>query len=154
MASLGLWTLPFCDLARIFPTFCSVVSFTIELTPLFSSNSTSTEWVFFPLQRRPLQHRDGRGLLLVAAHVAHGRQPSTKCRRRCTLELCSSRLMTAKPRTHETRGQACWSCTLPVAIQPREGADPSITDHACSLCATPACGILPALRSACNSIAP
>ena len=48
MASLGLWTLPFCGLARIFPTFCSVVSLTIELTPLFSSNSTSTEWVFFP----------------------------------------------------------------------------------------------------------
>ena len=67
MASLGLWTLPFCSLARIFPTFCSVASLPIELTPLFSSDGISTEWVLFPLQRRPLQQRDGRGLLLVAA---------------------------------------------------------------------------------------
>ena len=76
---------------------------------------------------------------MVAAHVAHGRPPWTTCRRRCTSELCSSRLRTAKPSTQETRGQACWSCTLPVEIQPREGADPSITDHTCSLRATPAC---------------
>ena len=54
MASLGLWTLPFCSLARIFPTFCSVASLPIELTPLFSSDGISTEWVLFPLQRRPL----------------------------------------------------------------------------------------------------
>ena len=144
MASLGLWTLPFCGLARIFPTFCSVVSLTIELTPLFSSNSTSTEWVFFPLQRRPLQHRDVRGLLLVAAHVAHGRQPWSTCRR-FTSEHCSSRLRTAKTSTHETRGQACWSRTLTVAIQPREGADPSITDQTCSIRPTPACCIFASL---------
>ena len=34
MASLGLWTLPFCSLARISPTFCSVASLPIELAPL------------------------------------------------------------------------------------------------------------------------
>ena len=41
-----------------------------RVTPLFSSDGISTEWVLFPLQRRPLQQREGRGLLLVAAHVA------------------------------------------------------------------------------------
>ena len=35
MASLGLWTLPFCSLARISPTFCIVASLPIEPTPLF-----------------------------------------------------------------------------------------------------------------------
>ena len=35
MASLGLWTLPFCSLARISPTFCSVTSLPIESKPLF-----------------------------------------------------------------------------------------------------------------------
>ena len=34
MASLGLWTLPFCSLARISSTFCSVASLPIESTPL------------------------------------------------------------------------------------------------------------------------
>ena len=34
MASLGLWTLPFCSLARISPTFCSVASLPIESTPV------------------------------------------------------------------------------------------------------------------------
>ena len=33
MASLGLWTLPFCSLARISPTFCSVASLPIESRP-------------------------------------------------------------------------------------------------------------------------
>ena len=35
MASFGLWTLPFCSLAGISPTFCSVASLPIESTPLF-----------------------------------------------------------------------------------------------------------------------
>ena len=47
MASLGLWTLPFCSLARMSPTFSSVASFPIQSTLLFSSDSTSTERVFF-----------------------------------------------------------------------------------------------------------
>ena len=42
-------------------------------------------------------------------------------------------------RTPETRGQACWSRTLPVATQPREGADPSLHNQTCLLRATPAC---------------
>ena len=75
---------------------------------------------------------------MVAAHVAHGRQLWTACRRRCTSELCSSRL-TADPSTHETRGQACWSCPLPVALQPRGGADPSLNNQTCSLRAKPTC---------------
>ena len=90
---------------------------------------SSTEGVLFPLQRRPLQQRDGRGLLLVAAHVAHERQPLTTCRRRCTSKQCSSRLRTARTSTNETRGQACWSRILPVAMQPREGADPSLANQ-------------------------
>ena len=138
MASLGLWTLPFCCLARISSTFCSVASLPIESTPLFSSDDISTEWVLFPPHQRPLQQRYGRGLLLVAANVAHGRKPWTTCRRRSTPELCSSRLRTAKPSTHETRGQACWPCTLPVEIQPRRG-NPSLNNLPCSLRATPAC---------------
>ena len=35
MASLCLWTLPFCGLARISPTFCSVASLPIESRPCF-----------------------------------------------------------------------------------------------------------------------
>ena len=104
-----------------------------------SRDGIPSEWVLFPFQRRPLQQREGRGLLLVAAHVTHGRQLWTTCRRRCTSELCSSGIRTAETSTHETGGQACWSRTLPFAIQPREGADPSITDQTCSLRATPAC---------------
>ena len=138
MGSSDFWTLPFCSLTRISPTFCSIASLPIESTPLFSSDGISTEWVLF-LQRRPLQQRDGRGLLLVAAHVAHGRQPWTTCRRRCTSELCSSRLRTAKPSTHETKGNACWPGTLPVETQLRRGADPSLNNQTCSLRATPAC---------------
>ena len=146
MASLGVWTLPFCSLAQISPAFCSVVRFPSSQRPCFASEGMSTEWVLFPLQRRPLQQRDGRGFMLVAADVVHGRQPSTTCRRRYTSEHCFSRLRTCFSRlrtagisTHETRDQVCWSRTLPVAIQPREGADPSITDQTCLLCATPAC---------------
>ena len=80
-----------------------------QRTNALTNDGISTDWVLFPLQRRPLQQRDGRGLLLAAAHVAHGRQLWTACRRRCTSELCSSRLRTADPSTHETRGQAFWS---------------------------------------------
>ena len=76
---------------------------------------------------------------MVAAHVAHGRQPWTTCRRRCTSEQCSSRLRTARTSTHETRGQACWSYTPPVAPQLCRGADPSLNNQTCSLRATPAC---------------
>ena len=139
MASLGLWTLPFYSLARISPTFCIVASLPIESTPPFSSVGISTEWVLYPLQRLPLQQRYDRGLLLVAVHVAHGRQPWTPCRRRCTSELCASRLSTARPSRHETRGPACWSCTLPVETQLRKGADPSLNNQTCSLRDTPAC---------------
>ena len=92
--------------------------------------------------------------MLVAAHVAHGQQPWPTCRRRCTSKHCSSRFRTARRSTHETRGQASWSRTLPVAIQPREGADPSITDQDFSLWASPACGISPASRSGSSRIAP
>ena len=76
---------------------------------------------------------------MIAAHVAHGQQLWTTCRRRCTSELCSSRLRRADPSTHETRGQACWSCPLPVALQPRRGANPSLNKQTCSLRAKPAC---------------
>ena len=138
MASLSLWTLPFCGLARISPTFCSVASLPIESTPLFSSDSISTERVLFPLQWPPLQQRDGRGLLFVTAHVAHGRQPWTTCRRRCTSERSSSRHRTAKPSTYETRGQACCPGTLPVEIQHRRG-NPSLNNQTCSIRATRAC---------------
>ena len=76
---------------------------------------------------------------MVAAHMAHGRQLWTTFRRRCTSELCSSRLRTADPSTHGTRGQACWSCPMPVALQPRRGAAPSLNKHTCYLRAKPAC---------------
>ena len=97
------------------------------------------QWGLFPLQRRPLQQRDGRGLMLVAAHVALGRQPWTTCRRRFTSEQCSSRPRTVRTRTHETRSQACWSRTLPIVMQPCKGADPSLTNPTCSLRAMPSC---------------
>ena len=40
MASLGLWTLPFCSLARISPTVCSVASLLIESRPCFPRMSS------------------------------------------------------------------------------------------------------------------
>ena len=139
MASLGLWALPFYSLARISPTFCSVASLPTEPTSL-----SFLGW-----------HPDGVGPLPPpAATTTTARRQGAPVGRRargtwtatldyvqktCTSELCSSRLRTAKPSTHETRGQACWSCTLSVEIQPREGADPSITDQTCSLRATPTC---------------
>ena len=41
--------------------------------------------------------------------------------------------------THETRGQVCWPCPLPVAPKICRGADPSPNNQTCSLRATPAC---------------
>ena len=139
MASLGLRTLPFCSLTRISKTFCRIASLPIESRPCFPPMASQRIWALFPLQRRPLQQRDGRDLLLVAAHVAHGHQLWTTCTRRCTSELCSSRLRTAEPSMHETRCQACRSCPLPVALPPRGGADPSLNNQTCTLCAKPAC---------------
>ena len=45
-----------------------------------------------------------------------------------------------------TRGQVCWSCPLPVAPQLCRGADPSLNNQTCSLCATPACWIFASLE--------
>ena len=91
---------------------------------------------------------------MVAAHVAHGRQPWTTCRRRCTSELCSSRLWTANPSTHETRGQACWSRTLPIKYNPaKEPTQASQTRLVRSALRQHAV-ILPASRFASHSIAP
>ena len=90
---------------------------------------------------------------MVAAHVAHGRHSWTTCRRRCTSEQCSSRLRTARTSTHETRGQACWSYTPPVAPQLCRGADPSLNNQTCSHRATPACYTF-ASFAFCISLAP
>ena len=71
--------------------------------------------------------------------MALGRQPWTTCRRHCNSGQCSSRLRTAGTSTPETRGQACWSCTLPVATQLCKGANLNLNSQTCSLYATPAC---------------
>ena len=76
---------------------------------------------------------------MVTVHVALGRQPWTTCRRHCNSGQCSSRLRTAGTSTPETRGQACWSCTLPVATQLCKGANLNLNSQTCSLYATPAC---------------
>ena len=91
--------LPFCSLARIPPTFCSVASLPIESRPCFPRMASQRSGPISP------SSVEVRGLLLVAAHVAHGRQLWTTCRRRCTSELCSSRLRRADPSTHETRAK-------------------------------------------------
>ena len=96
IASLGLYGL--CHCAVLLENLLRYVAFhrvPSSQRPCFSSDGISTEWVLFPLQRRPLQQRDGRGLLLVAAHVALGRLPWTSCRRRCAPEQRSSGLWTA-----------------------------------------------------------
>ena len=48
-------------------------------------------------------------------------------------------------RTPATRGEAFWSCPLPVAQQPRGGADPNLNKRTCSLRATPACSPIASL---------
>ena len=55
MASLGLWTLPFCSLARSLRRFVALHRFPSSQRPRLSSDGISTEWVLSPLQRRPLQ---------------------------------------------------------------------------------------------------
>ena len=137
--TLGMWTLPFRSLARISTTFLALNRFPSSQRPCLSSDGMSTEWVFSPLRRRPLPPRDGRGLLLVAAHVARRRQHWTTCRRHCTSEQRSQRPRTAGTSTSETRGQASKSRTPPVATQPRRGAYPSLTNQTCSLRASLAC---------------
>ena len=73
---------------------------------------------------------------MVAAHVAHGRQLWTTCRRRCTSELCSSRLWTVDPSTPESGllvlPSACCAATP-------QRSDPSLNNQTCSLRAKPAC---------------
>ena len=90
---------------------------------------------------------------MVAAHVAHGRQLWTTCRRRCTSELCSSRLWTVDPSTPETRGQVCWSCPLPVALQPRRGAIRASTTRPARSALSQHAVTLPASGVASHSIA-
>ena len=139
MASLGLWTLPFSSLARISPTFCSVASLPIESTSL-----SFLGW-----------HLNGVGALPPPATTTYNSETAgASCwsPRRWYMDgnlglraedaaprSNAPRPRTARTSTPETRGQACWSRTLPVAMQPREGADPSLTDHTFSLRATPAC---------------
>ena len=139
MASLGLWVLLFCSLARISPTFCSVASIPIESTPLFFLG-----W-----------HLNGVGPLPPpAATTTTARQQGPPVGRRArgtwtatldyvqkTLHLGALHLATqhSRPSRHETRGPACWSCTLPVETQLRKGADPSLNNQTCSLRGTPAC---------------
>ena len=133
MASLGLWTSLFCILARISPTFCSV-AFPSNHAPVFLGwhvNGVS------PLPRPAATTTTARRQGPLIGRRA--RQLWTTCRRRCTSDLCSSRLRTADPSTHETRGQACWSCPPPVALPLRGRADPSLNNQTCSLRAKPAC---------------
>ena len=138
MASLGLWTFPFCSLARISPTFCSVASLPIESTSLFflgwhlnavgplpppAATTITVRWQGLPVGRRP------RGtwttLDFVQKALQHGATLlATQDGRTCT---------------PETPGQACGSRTLPVVTQLRGGADPSLNSQTCWLRATPAC---------------
>ena len=138
MASLGWWTLPFCSLARMSPTFCTVASIPIESTPhLFLG------WYLNGVGPLPPP------AVTTATAQQQGSPVGRRARdiwtatldyvRRCTSVQCSSRFRTARTITHETRGRACLSRTLPVAMQPREGADPSLTNTTCSLRAPPAC---------------
>ena len=139
MASLGSWTLPFCSPARISPTFCSVASRPIESRPCFprmtsqrSGSSSPSSGDHYNSEKAAAScwsprtwHMDGN-FGLRAEDVA----PQS---------FAPQRLRTADPSTHETKGQACWSCPLPVALQPRRGADPSLNNQTCSIRAKPAC---------------
>ena len=91
---------------------------------------------------------------MAAAHMAHGRQLWTTCRKRCTSELCSSRHWTVDPSTPETRGQTCWSCPLPVALQPRRGVIRASTTRRARSTLSQLAVTLPASRFASHSLAP
>ena len=75
---------------------------------------------------------------MVAAHVAHGRQLWTTCRRRCTSELCSS--ATQDGRSEHTRDERS-GLLLPSArcAATPQRSDPSLNNQTCSLRAKPAC---------------
>ena len=112
MASLGLWTLPFC---RISPT----VAF-VNLQSGLNLSDVLVALHRFPSSHAPVflgWHLNGVGLLPPPAATTQDGEPST----------------------HETIGQACWSGPLPVVLQPRRGADPSLNKQTCSLRAKPAC---------------
>ena len=63
-------------------------------------------------------------------------------------------LRTADRSTHETRGQACWCCPLPVALQPRRGAIRASTTRPARSAQSQHAVTLPASRFASHSIAP
>ena len=139
MASLGLWTLPFCSLARISPTFCSVASLPIESRPCFprmasqrSGPSSPSSGDHYNSEKAGASCRSPRTWHMDGNFGLHAEDAAPR-------SFCSSRLRTADPSTHETRGQACWSCPLPIALQPRRGADPSLNNQTARSALSPAC---------------
>ena len=139
MASLGLWTLPFCSLARISPPFCCVASLPIESPPCFprmasqrSGSSSPSSGDHYNSEKAGAScwsprtwHMDGKFELRAEDATPRSFAPQ--------------RLRMADPSTHETGGQACWSGPLPVALQPRRGSDPSLNNQTSSLRAKPEC---------------
>ena len=147
----------FCSLARISPTFCSVASlhrFPSSQRPCLSSDAISTEWVLFALQRRALQQPDSRGLLLVAAYVAPGRQPWASCRDaapRINTPREFGRLERVRPRQEARPGgpALCWLPRNP-AKKPTQASTTRLVRSA--LCQH--AENLPASRPTFTSIAP
>ena len=139
MASLGSWTLPFCSPARISPTFCSVASRPIESRPCFprmasqrSGSSSPSSGDHYNSEKAGAScwsprtwHTDGNfGLRAedAASRSFAPRDLGRPIRARTRREV---RLAGLSP--------------LPVALQPRRGADPSPNNQTCSLRAKPAC---------------
>ena len=118
--------------------FRSVASLPIESRPCFP-RMASQRSVLFPLQRRPLQQREGR------ASCWSPRTWHTDGNFGLRAEDTAPRSFTprdsGRPIRVRTRREVRLAglSPLPVALQLRRGADPSLNNQTCSLRAKPAC---------------
>ena len=154
MASLGLWTLPFCSLARISTTFCSVASLPIESRPCFprmasqrSGSSSPSSGDDYNSEKAGAScwsprtwHTDGNFGLCAEDTAPRSFAP------------CDS----GRPIRVRTRREVRLAglSPLPVALQPCRGADPRVNTRPARSALSQHAVTLPASRFAFHSIAP
>ena len=142
--------MPFCNLRRISPTFCTVALLPIEPTPLLfiGWHINGVDILPPPPTTTTTVRRQGRpvGSRARASWMTLLRLRAENAAARRNAPRDSGR----PGRRHEgqdpeTRGQPCWSCNPSRAIQLRRGADPGRNDHTCLLSDTPVCSTVAGL---------
>ena len=167
MASLGLWTLPFCSLVWISPT--------VDFVNLQSDLNLSDVLVAlhrFPSSHAPVflgWHLNGVGLPPPAATLTTARRQGPPVGRRArgtrtatsayvqkTLHLSFAPRDSGRPIRVRKRREVRLAglSPLPVALQPCRGADPSLNTRPARFALSQHVVTLPALRFASHSIAP